>query len=407
MISSEAFVLSLGLLLGILATWAFKRLPDERWQFLASVPIMKDASGRWHGLNFTYYGLLTANALVFGVGLLIVLLGSLHVPTTVTVALILAVLLLCLPAAKWVARLVEGKSCTFTVAGAFFVGIFVTPVVLHFVNLVLPQVGLSPVPIVPALAAVMIAYTFGEALGRLACISFGCCYGVSISKAHPILQKVLGRRHFVFSGKMKKISYASGMEGMQVVPIQAMTSLVYILAGLAATFLFLKGSFGVAFIVTIAVTQGWRSLSETLRADYRGDRPHIGVSNHGGFGYLSCPRSPFPPSSRARHRAGPSGGYRSGLASGGGPLPAGSMGDSLCIVREKYGYGSRDFLSPPSRSNLESGPSPHANLSRIDLISLGPIPAGCCQPGLFMSRRSRGKRFRGRHWACVLDRLAR
>jgi len=271
MISSEAFVLSLGLLLGILATWAFKRLPDERWQFLASVPIMKDSSGRWHGLNFTYYGLLTANALVFGVGLLIVLLGSLHVPTAVTLALILAVLLLCLPAAKWVARLVEGKSCTFTVAGAFFVGIFVTPVVLHFFNLVLPEVGVRPVPLVPVLAAVMIAYTFGEALGRLACISFGCCYGVSLSAAHPILQKLLSRRHFVFSGKMKKISYASGMEGMQVVPIQAMTSLVYILAGLTASFLFLKGSFGVAFLFTIAVTQGWRSLSETLRADYRGN----------------------------------------------------------------------------------------------------------------------------------------
>jgi hypothetical protein len=68
---------------------------------------------------------------------------------------------------------------------------------------------------------------------------------------------------------MKKISYASGMDGMQVVPIQAMTSLAYILAGLAGTFLFLKGSFGFAFIVTIAVTQGWRS--QTLRADYRGD----------------------------------------------------------------------------------------------------------------------------------------
>jgi hypothetical protein len=165
---------------------------------------------------------------------------------------------------------VEGKQCTFTVAGAFFVGIFVTPAVLYLLNLVLPGIGLRPVPIVPALAAVMIAYTFGEGLGRLACISFGCCYGVSLSEAHPILQKVLGRRHFVFSGKMKKISYASGMDGMQVVPIQAMTSLVYILAGLAATFLFLKGGFGVAFIVTIAVTQGWRSLSETLRADYRG-----------------------------------------------------------------------------------------------------------------------------------------
>jgi hypothetical protein len=270
MISSEVFVLSLGLFLGSLVAWAFRRLPDERWQFLASVPIMKDSSGRWHGLNFTYYGLLTANALVFGVALLIVLLGALHVATTVTLALILAVLLLCLPAAKWVARLVEGKQCTFTVAGAFFVGIFVTPAVLYFLNLVLPGIGLRPVPIVPALAAVMIAYTFGEGLGRLACISFGCCYGVSLSEAHPILQKVLGRRHFVFSGKMKKISYASGMDGMQVVPIQAMTSLVYILTGLAATFLFLKGSIGAAFIVTIAVTQGWRSLSETMRADYRG-----------------------------------------------------------------------------------------------------------------------------------------
>jgi hypothetical protein len=270
MISSEVFVLSLGLFLGSLVAWAFRRLPDERWQFLASVPIMKDSSGRWHGLNFTYYGLLTANALVFGVALLIVLLGALHVATTVTLALILAVLLLCLPAAKWVARLVEGKQCTFTVAGAFFVGIFVTPAVLYFLNLVLLGIGLRPVPIVPALAAVMIAYTFGEGLGRLACISFGCCYGVSLSEAHPILQKVLGRRHFVFSGKMKKISYASGMDGMQVVPIQAMTSLVYILTGLAATFLFLKGSIGAAFIVTIAVTQGWRSLSETMRADYRG-----------------------------------------------------------------------------------------------------------------------------------------
>jgi hypothetical protein len=270
MLSSELFVLSLGLFLGSLVAWACKRLPDERWQFLASVPIVKDSSGRWHGLNFTYYGLLTANALVFGVALLIVFLGALHVATTVTLALILAVLLLCLPAAKWVATLVEGKACTFTVAGAFFVGIFVTPAVLYCLNFVLPGLGLRPVPIVPALAAVMIAYAFGEGLGRLACISFGCCYGVSFSQAHPILQKLLGHRYFVFSGKMKKISYASGMEGMQVIPIQAMTSLLYILAGLAATFLFLKGNFAGAFLVTISLTQGWRTLSETLRADHRG-----------------------------------------------------------------------------------------------------------------------------------------
>ena len=356
MISSETFVLSLGLLLGGLATWAFKCLPDERWQFLASVPILKDSSGRWHGLNFTYYGLLTANALVFGVGLLIVLLGSLHVPTTVTLALILAVLLLCLPAAKWVARLVEGKSCTFTVAGAFFVGIFVAPVVLHFFNLVLPEVGVRRVPLVPALAAVMIAYTFGEALGRLACISFGCCYGVSLSAAHPILQKLLGRRHFVFSGKMKKISYASGMEGMQVVPIQAMTSLVYILAGLTASFLFLKGSFGVAFILTIAVTQGWRSLSETLRADYRGGGRISAYQIMGVLAIFLALALLSLSSRRRRHHAGSPGGYRSRLASGGRPLSPGSVGDSLSPVWEKHGHWGRDFFSPSSRSNLAIRP---------------------------------------------------
>jgi hypothetical protein len=35
MISSEAFVLSLGLVLGSLAAWAFKRLPDERSGYLS------------------------------------------------------------------------------------------------------------------------------------------------------------------------------------------------------------------------------------------------------------------------------------------------------------------------------------------------------------------------------------
>src|ERR671914_1681186 len=92
MISNEAFVLLLGVLLASVVVWACKRLPEERWQFLASVPIMKDANGRWLGLNFTYYGLLTANALVFAVALLIVLFGSLRVPVIVTLSLIFAVL---------------------------------------------------------------------------------------------------------------------------------------------------------------------------------------------------------------------------------------------------------------------------------------------------------------------------
>lgn len=270
MISNEAFVLSLGALLASVVFWAFRKLPDERWQFLASVPIVKDADGRWHGLNFTYYGLLTANALVFGVALLAVLFGSVHIPTSVTVAVILAVLLPCLPAARWVARLVEGKSCTFTIAGAFFVGILSAPAVLQALNYLLSFAAQPKVPILPALAALMIAYTFGEGLGRLACISFGCCYGVALLEAPPLLKRAFDHWHFVFSGDMKKISYASGLAGKQVIPIQAITCLIHLGVGLAATLLFLKAYFALAFVVSLTVTQGWRAFSEILRADHRG-----------------------------------------------------------------------------------------------------------------------------------------
>ena len=149
MTANEGFILSLSLLMAGMVYWAFKRLPDERWQFLASVPVMKDASGRWHGLNFTYYGLLTANAVVFGVTILIILFGALGIPTTVTLGLIVAVLMVCLPAARWVAQLVEGKQCTFTIAGAFFVGIFIAPAVMGVLNTLLPRAGLPAVPIMP------------------------------------------------------------------------------------------------------------------------------------------------------------------------------------------------------------------------------------------------------------------
>jgi hypothetical protein len=123
---------------------------------------------------------------------------------------------------------------------------------------------------IPSLAAMMIAYAFGEGLGRLACISFGCCYGVSLDQAPPLLRRVFDRWHFVFSGHLKKIAYDGALEGKQVLPIQALTALLYIIVGLIATFWFLNNHFAAAFILTMIITQAWRVYSETLRADYRG-----------------------------------------------------------------------------------------------------------------------------------------
>ncbi len=269
--SNATFILTLGAIFGAFAIWAFKHLPQEKWQILASVPILKDPNGRWHGLNFTYYGLFTANALVLSAAMLIILLGAVKMPTMVILTMMTVLLLITLPAAKWVARLVEGKNHTFTVAGALFVGMFCAPLVLSIFNGISKRAQLHEISTITALSALIIVFAIGEGLGRVACISFGCCYGRPLVDIHPVLRRVFQKWNFVFSGEMKKISYASKLNGREVVPVQAITSVLYLATGLVSALLFLQGKFSLSFFLSVIVTQGWRCLSETLRADNRGD----------------------------------------------------------------------------------------------------------------------------------------
>jgi hypothetical protein len=139
-----------------------------------------------------------------------------------------------------------------------------------FSNATLGRLLGSEVPVVPALAAMSIGLAFGEGLGRLACISFGCCYGKPLAQSHPLVQKLFARWHFVFRGATKKIAYAGNLEGERVVPIQAVTALLYTGAGLAGMLLFLHGAYAAALLGTLGVTQLWRVFSETLRSDWRG-----------------------------------------------------------------------------------------------------------------------------------------
>jgi hypothetical protein len=62
------------------------------------------------------------------------------------------------------------------------------------------------------------------------------------------------------------------MEGKAVLPIQAMTAVIYIFFGIISLYLFLKGFYGWSFFISLTVTQLWRTCSEMLRADYRGNR---------------------------------------------------------------------------------------------------------------------------------------
>ncbi|MFZ3045054.1 MAG: prolipoprotein diacylglyceryl transferase, partial [Desulfatirhabdiaceae bacterium] len=226
------FILILAGILTILLTWGFRYLPDEKWQILAVTPRKKMNANTWNGINLTFYGLFNALAYSFGAGMLILLLASAEMPIAVWLPLIACILGICVPASKIIARIVEKKPSTFTVAGASFVGMLITPLLVAAINITIGEgMGFS-VPLVPVMAALGIAYAFGEGIGRLACISFGCCYGRPISEFPEKIQRLITRFCFVFSGKTKKIAYAHGLDGQKVLPVQAVTSVIFCLDGL-------------------------------------------------------------------------------------------------------------------------------------------------------------------------------
>ncbi len=266
----EIFLLILSGAIVLLFSWAFRKLPEEDWQILACLPGRKGPDGIRYGVNLTYYGFFNALAYVFAMVMFLLMMGSLGVTIADALSVVLPVLVVCMLAARLIARWVEKKQHTFSVGAASFVGIIIAPIMIVSANIIFGQWWAFHVPVTQAMAAMLIAYAVGEGTGRLACISFGCCYGKPLADCDPITQKIFRRRNFVFWGKTKKIAYAGELEGRPVIPIQALTAVLYTGTGLLGFYLFLKGLALAAFIVTMLITQVWRFLSEFLRADYRG-----------------------------------------------------------------------------------------------------------------------------------------
>jgi hypothetical protein len=265
------FISGIGVLILTVIGWGFKTLPGEKWQIMAVVPGKKSIHGEWTGLNLTYYGLLCANAYTFAVLIFFILGGSAGIPVSGLCVMILAVLAVCMPASKLIARVVEKKTGTLTVGGAVFTGTLLAPWVVHLVNLTMGRAQGFHISVVVFMSAVCVSYAYGEGLGRLACISFGCCYGKPLHQCSHRVQKLFSGFNLVFKGKTKKIAYASGLEGEKVIPVQVITAGIYSISALVGTGLFLNGYFEAALLETLVVTQVWRFVSEFFRADFRGN----------------------------------------------------------------------------------------------------------------------------------------
>jgi len=261
-------VMAMGL--GVLFAWSFRALPTERWQILAVLPLQKESDGAWRGVNLTYYGVFNGLGLAAAVAVAVFLPGSVGVPLAHLAWCVLAVLAITVPASKMINRLVEGHWHGFTIGGASFVGMVVGPWVVWGVShLTLPATeGVSVMMYV--MGAISPAYALGEGIGRLACISFGCCYGKPLAESPAWLAKGFSRFAFVFEGRLKKSSYASGYEGRRLVPVQALTAVISSSAGLVGVAVYLSGHPAMAYVLPVLLTQVWRFVSEFLRADYRG-----------------------------------------------------------------------------------------------------------------------------------------
>jgi hypothetical protein len=264
------FILVLASALGLLYVWAFKHLSRERWQILGTIPIRKQPDGQWQGLNLTYYGLINACAVTFAFIMAFVLLAAVNMPLNIIAFLCCGLLIFSAPGAKWVAYLVERKKHTFTIGGAAFCGMVGSPLLLMMLPSFLSRWDAPALPVLPTVAAMAIAYAFGEGSGRLACLSFGCCYGKPIDKLPSCLQRIAYPLGIIFHGDTKKIAYADGLNGCRVLAIQVITAVLYTSIGLFGMHLYLLGHYTGAYLICILVTQLWRIFSEFIRADYRG-----------------------------------------------------------------------------------------------------------------------------------------
>ena len=269
--------MSAGAVVGVMAAglaalfaWAFHALPRERWQILAVLPQRKEPDGTWNGVNLTYYGLFNGLGVMGGVAVAVFLPGTVGLPLTLVAWCLFALLAVTVPASKIINRLVEGHWHGFTVGGAAFVGMVAFPwMVWGVARLTLPTDHVMAA-VLCVLGALASAYALGEGIGRLACISFGCCYGKPLSACPAWLSRWFARSAFVFEGRLKKSSYEHGFEGVRLIPVQAMTSVISSAAGLMGVAAFLYGHPLLAYLAPVIITQVWRFVSEFMRADYRG-----------------------------------------------------------------------------------------------------------------------------------------
>jgi len=251
--------------------WGFRHLPGEGWQIAWVIPARDagtDGIG-WPAVNITFYGVISALAYATAALAYFFLMGAFAQPLAGAALYAGLLLAVGIPASKLVNRWVEGVP-GHTIGGATFSVIVAAVPALMLAQWLTSVAGLGRLDPAIALAAAGATYVLGESIGRLACLSFGCCYGKPIASCTPLQQALYGSTATVYRGRMKKIAYASNLAGTPVVAVQSIACVLLFVLFLLTVWLLWRGHAGWATVIAISGSQLWRAYSESLRADYRG-----------------------------------------------------------------------------------------------------------------------------------------
>ncbi len=269
MISNIIIVSGLFVFLSAIIIWSFYNLPKEKYQFIAAVPSFKTHE-KWVGVNYTFYGLISASAAALGVTIFYLLMILPGYSSIMIIAVLLPIFMSAIASAKILASLVEKKKNVLSVGAALFTAFLISPIVTFAVNKYMSPFYGKSIDFIFFLTSASVSFLFGEGMGRLACVSFGCCYGKQVKTLKGVLYKIFSVFFIRFTGDTKKISYASNLQGKKIVPIQIITAFIYIFSGSLCMYLLLDGRVMASFLISSLCIFVWRLLSEFLRCDYRG-----------------------------------------------------------------------------------------------------------------------------------------
>lgn len=262
--------LGLALALGTFFLFMSRSLACPGRQFIATMPRGDISQDGIRGTNLTTYGALIAMGLMAGATLMVFLLGTTAMPMIPAGITCVSVLSAALISARTMAKIIERKRFTFTVGGAFAVCLAIAPWLAACIRSLWIASGGSAYPLIVLLTALALAYVLGEAIGRLACLSFGCCYGRPLADLPPRFQRLFRDWPAVFTSPTHKAVYESGFRNEPLIPVQLIAAAGNGVLATIGLFLFLETHYKAAFLTTAAGTQLLRFGLEYLRADYRG-----------------------------------------------------------------------------------------------------------------------------------------